>query len=315
LGTFMITKIWSANIGFGRSTAYALAVGLSSYSLSAQSTENGNSQWPIGVQSVLAAIMPPPGATQFYSYTQYYHADKFVDSKGRRTVPGFKLDVVATATRVIHTWEKQVDGWDVSSGATLAGNSVDVHAAGSHDKSAGLNYAYLNLLYFTYQLDNLHFMFGPSLYVPLGRFDKAQLANPSYNYYGYSAEAAVTYTPSPRLELSAQSVVVYNSRNHDTGYRSGGMINTDFNINYSFIEDLPQLQFGLSGYYAQQIQDDEINGDVVGDGNRLRKFAVGPQLLWYFNAAAGVAVKWQHELGVKNGPVGDRLWVQFSFPL
>lgn len=298
-----------------RSVVYALMFCLSSYSLVAQSTENGNSQWPSGVQSVMAAIMPQPGQTQFYSYTQYYHADKFVDSKGREMVPDFKLDVVATAARVMHTWDTNVNGWNLSTGATFAGNSIDIDAAGTHDKTAGLNYAYLNLLYFTYQLGDLHFMFGPSLYVPLGRFDKNRLANPSYNYYGYSAEAAVTYTPTPRLEMSAQSVVVFNSKNHDTNYRSGGVINTDFDVNYSFFKDLPQLQFGLAGFYTQQIQDDKLDDDTVGDGNRLRKFGVGPQILWYFNQAAGVAVKWQHELGVKNGPEGDKIWVQFSFPL
>nr|WP_254603550.1 hypothetical protein [Burkholderia lata] len=31
--------------------------------------------------------------------------------------------------------------------------------------------------------------------------------------------------------------------------------------------------------------------------------------------ASGVVVKYQHEFAVRNRPQGNKLWVQFSFPL
>ena len=53
----------------------------------------------------------------------------------------------------------------------------------------------------------------------------------------------------------------------------------------------------------------------VAGGNYLRKFALGPQITYYLTPAAAIVLKWQRELEVTNGPKGDRVWLEFAFPL
>ncbi|MOA67802.1 hypothetical protein D3C78_1951310 [compost metagenome] len=50
-------------------------------------------------------------------------------------------------------------------------------------------------------------------------------------------------------------------------------------------------------------------------GNRLSKFAIGPQAVYYFNPATAVVFKWLNETAVKNGARGNSLWFEFAVPL
>ena len=99
-----------------------------------------------------------------------------------------------------------------------------------------------------------------------------------------------------------------------THYHSGSLIDTDFAVNYALFANIPNLQFGFNGYYAQQLEDDTVGGVKYANGYRLQKVAVGPQVIYYFNQATAVALKWQHEVIAKNGPQGDKIWVEFAMP-
>ncbi|MBL3827235.1 MULTISPECIES: transporter, partial [unclassified Marinobacter] len=124
-----------------------------------QAVENGATNWPNGVNTVLPAMMPAPGETQFYGYTVFYSADEFKDTNGD-TLPGkFELDVFAQAFRLNHTWDHQTDsGITFTSGAILSGgrNSLDVGVA--DDSETGLNQIYLTPLYVNWSAyEALHF--------------------------------------------------------------------------------------------------------------------------------------------------------------
>jgi len=289
-------------------------LGLSAAS-SVGAAENGSTLWPLGVQTIAPALVPLPGGTQYYNYTLFYRAPQTVDTNGHSTVPGFRLDVVAEAARVVHTWQGSLYGITFSSGAVLAGNYVNVNAAGANQHVWGLNYAYLTPLYASWNVGNVFFLFGPSVYVPLGHFSAQNLANSTYNVYGYNQEFAVTWLASPRLEISAAANLTFNGANPDTGYKAGAITDVDFNIDYAPFEKMPNLQFGINGYYAQQIQNDSQNGATVGTGNRLRKLAIGPQIVYYFNRTTAVALKWQNEVVARNTTKGNRIWVEFTTPL
>ncbi|XYJ90996.1 hypothetical protein AEMCBJ_26190 [Cupriavidus necator] len=71
------------------SAVVALACLLAS---NAEATENGQTSYPVGVNTVLNGILPPPGETQFYNYTLYYHAGKFAGPHGESLLPGFQLN-------------------------------------------------------------------------------------------------------------------------------------------------------------------------------------------------------------------------------
>jgi hypothetical protein len=287
----------------------------------ASAMENGATQWPSGVQTVIPAILPAPGETALYNYSLYYHADSFKDQRGRDLIPGFDLSVAAEAPRIVHTWKAKLGPMNMSSAVVLAGNYLKVEQTpvpGIHleDSTFGLNFLYLTPLYLTYNTPSLHVEIGPSVFIPAGQYDRNDLANPTVNYYAFQQELSATYFPTKRLELSTLAVLDVNAENPDTDYRSGSFISVDWGVNWAPFASSPTLFFGVGGYYLRQFTDDEINGVTVQPGGfRLRRAAIGPQLVYYFSEKSGIAAKYQREFETENGPEGDRFWVQFVIPI
>jgi hypothetical protein len=299
----------------------ALIVTCASVDHQARAMENGATQWPSGVQTVIPAILPAPGETAYYNYSLYYHADSFRDRNGNNLVPGFDLSVLADAGRIVHTWDAKLGPLNMSSAVVLAGNFVKVEqepVPGVHleDSTFGLNFLYLTPLYLTYNTPTLHLEFGPSVFIPVGQFNGRDLANPTVNYYAFQQELSATYSPVKTLELSTLAVIDVNAKNPDTNYQSGAFFSIDWGVNWAPIASIPNLFFGVGGYDITQFTDDEINGvKVQPDGFRLQRAALGPQIVYYFSPKAGIAVKYQREFETENGPQGDRFWIQFVTPI
>ncbi|PAU88081.1 hypothetical protein CK507_05835 [Pseudomonas sp. WN033] len=278
--------------------------------------ENGVTNWPNGVNTVLPAMMPAPGETQFYGYTVYYTADKYKDTNGR-TAPGkFNLDVYAQAFRLNHTWNYKTDsGITFTSGAILSGgrNSLDIGVM--DDSRTGLNQLYLTPLYVNWSASsNLHFSTGFSGFIPLGDYKKNRLINTTSNYASYVQEFNMTWLPSQEWEVSLSPTFTFNFENSDTNYDSGDVFNIDYFTGYRPASS-PHLQFGLAGHYTKQFTDDRLDGQRVGDGNRLQKFSIGPQVFYGLGPKTAVVFKYLHETRVRNGAQGHSLWFQFTMPL
>jgi hypothetical protein len=287
----------------------------------AQAVENGNPQWPIGVQTIIPAILPAAGETAYFNYTLYYHADSFKDGNGHDLIPGFEANVLAEAPRIVHTWETKLGPLNMSTGVILVGNYVKLEeepAPGLHleDSTTGLNFLLLTPLYLTYNTPRLHLLYGPDAIIPVGQFSEHDLANPTNNYFSFHQEFAVTYFPVKTLDFSAEAGLTLNAENPATNYHSGATFDVDWSINWAPIASMPNMFFGIQGFYITQFTDDKVNNVTVGpDGFRLEKIALGPQLIYYFSPKAGIAAKYQREFDTENGPEGDRYWIQFVFPI
>lgn len=294
----------------------ALALGLSIDSRDAAATENGATNWPLGVNTILPALLPPPGNTQFYSYTVRYSANRFVDGGGKSIIPGFKLTQYAQAFRFVHTWDYQTEsGVRFSSGMIPSADYTKLRIGGMQDDATGFNQVYLTPLYLTYSPSpSLHLLTGFSGFVPLGNFDRNGLANTTSNYRSYVQEFGLTWFITPAWELSLSPTLSFNERNKGTGYRSGNVLNTDFSVGYR-PASMPQLQLSLAGYHTYQFSDDRAEAGAVAGGNRLKKLGLGPQVFYAFDKASGIVFKALHEVDVENGPKGNSFWVQFSMPI
>lgn len=289
---------------------------LSSVLTVAQASENGSINWPLGVNTVLPALLPPPGDTSLYSYTVYYSADEYRGNNGSNAGFDFKLGNFAQALRVVHTWDRETDsGLRVSSGVILSGGRLSLDMVGTSDTDSGLNQLYVTPLYLTWSpTPELHLLTGFSAFIPVGNYDRNDMANLSNNYYSYVQEFGATWMPTRQWEFSVSPTMSFNVKNEDTSYRSGNVFHVDYNIGY-WLRSMPNLQLGLAGYVTQQLSDDELYGQDVPGGNRLRKVAIGPQLFYAFNQSSGIVFKWLHETSVKNGPKGHALWMQFALPI
>lgn len=296
--------------------AALISLGMSAHLPRAMAAENGATNWPLGVNTILPALLPPPGGTQFYSYTVRYSANTFVDGKGRSAIPGFRLTQYAQALRFVHTWDYQTEGGvRFSSGAIPSADHTRLRIGGTRDEATGFNQIYLTPLYLTYSPSPaLHLLAGFSGFVPLGDVDKNSLANTTNNYRSYVQEFGLTWFMSPAWEISLSPTLSFNERNRTTRYRSGNVLNTDFSIGYR-PASMPQLQVSLAGYHTYQFSDDSAEGGPIAGGNRLRKLGLGPQVFYAFDKASGIVVKALREVDVENGPKGNSLWLQFTMPL
>ena len=279
----------------------------------ANGTEAGITLWPLGVQTVLPALQPPPGATEFYQYNLYYSASSFKNGQGQSVSPNISVDLYGNANRIAYTWPVTYGGFNFSSNAIIAEAAPTVGLGTFKQTNVGVSFLHLAPFYLTYNTENFHFMLGEAAFIPVSSYNPARLANASLNYYGFNQEIAVTWFPIPKLELSAEAVFTFNGRNPATGYLSGNIFDLDFGAGYRPFDAMPGLQIGLNGYLTEQISSDQFAGQNIG--NYLRKFALGPQIVYFMTPAAGLAFKWQRELDVRNGPKGDRVWFQFAFPL
>jgi hypothetical protein len=105
---------------------------------------------------------------------------------------------------------------------------------------------------------------------------------------------------------------MFNSKNHETGYKSGQEFNVDYAASYALT---PTFQAGINGYGYQQTTDDTVNGTAVPGGNRGRAWAIGPFIRYHVDPTWGVTLKWQIESLVENRAKGNRFFLQFALKI
>lgn len=289
----------------------ALGVALSGAS---SATENGLATYPIGVNTVLNGILPPPGGTEFYNYTEYYVANRFAGADGKSSVPGFHSEVFVDAPRVVHTWGATIGPFTLSTGLVVPLFHLHVDVPGASGTRSALGDIIVHPLMVGYSNPSHTFFafFSPDVGLPTGSYSISRVANTGLNTYAFEPNLAVTWFPSPKWELSGFAQVEFNSPNHATNYHSGAVASFDYLIGYSVTQ---KVQVGLQGYFLKQISDDTVNGQTApNNGFRGQAIGIGPQLRYTWGPGAAIAFKYQHEFAVRNRPQGERLWVEFAFP-
>jgi hypothetical protein len=312
-----------------RGVALANAVFVSAFLLTgsvALAEEGGSTLWPLGVETVVPAIFPPPDGTEFYQYDLYYSASSFKNGQGQSVYPNIGVDSVGNALRIAHTWSLTLGGFNFITDVTMISDGTTVKVGPSfQDTNVGVEEFYVVPLEATYKwgdvhfgdihLGDLHVLASGGAMIPVSSYDPTRVVNASLNYYGINAAVAVTWFPTPKWDVSGQADFTFNFRNPATQYLSGDMFNMDFGIGYKPFDSLPGLEIGVNGFVTEQLTADQTAAGFVPGGNYLRKFAFGPQIIYYLSPAAALVFKWQRELEATNGPKGDRVWFEFAFPL
>lgn len=283
---------------------------------SALATENGLNHFPSGVNTVMNAMLPPPGSTSFQSYSQYYSSTRLNGADGRSLDPTFKTNVYVEALRLLHGWDAKLGPFSLGSAVMLPITHIDIRAGGRRASSTGIGDPVITPLLLGYSTPDaqLHTLFGLDIYVPAGKYDKNSLANHGLNYWTFGPILHMTWLPSRRWEVSGTVQGSFNTENRSTDYRSGNSISLEGAVGYHPFESLPALKVAAQGWASVQYTDDKANGQSI-PGSRGRAFALGPQISYSIGkSGGGIVLKWQKEFGVKNRSEGDLLWLQFAVP-
>jgi hypothetical protein len=160
-------------------------------------------------------------------------------------------------------------------------------------------------------LPNLFFYGGADVYLPTGGYKADRIANPGLNYVTIAPLFATTWLPTSKSDVSFKVVTEFNFQNQATSYRSGD----DFDIDYAASQMIfPRWHIGASGYFYHQFTNDTLHGQVYEDGYRGQTFGIGPQIR-YDIGHGGLLLQYEHEFFVENRPAGERVWLNFAFPL
>ena len=285
--------------------------------LSAEATENGGSSYPLGVNTVLSGMLPPPGLTP-YVYLSDYSSNELMGNDGskRSGISNFSANVKAASLRLDYVYE-DVSILGAGVGTRLALPYCDgeirfdvetpmgkIHKEGSASGFGDLTVAPVLL---GWKSKSVNQIAGLDIFIPIGSYDASRVFNPGRNYWSFGPWYGITAFPMENLEMSAKIIYLINQKNDDTNYLSGNELNMDYNIAYSFTKS---LQVGINGYTYKQITDDIQDGHAVnGNGNRGQVISFGPTIK-YQTPSWGVVGKWQHEEAVENRSRGNRFWLQ-----
>ena len=169
--------------------------------------------------------------------------------------------------------------------------------------------------------DHQSVTFAPTIVMPLGDFKANQRVNTGFGDY-YTFRPSVQYAfIGDGWDLGGRAVMSFNTRNKDTGYRTGNVFNFDWQAMTFVSED---IRLGIQGYFVRQLQVDTSNSADASvqaslkaqDGSKASVNAIGPAVAWLKNGGEMlIEAKFIKEFGAKNRTEGQAFWLTVSKPL
>ncbi len=154
-----------------------------------------------------------------------------------------------------------------------------------------------------------------SMILPTGDYNRNYLLPQGHNDFFFIPNIAATYLTQPNflgdgIEFSVHVFADLAARNRKTDYFTGPVIDTDFAIS----DRLGRYQFGLTGFFAQQVQRDKAGGrEVQPNGKRLVSFDLGPVLAYDIPEwQSTVKIKYQAPIDYHNSLGVQRLVISYS---
>jgi hypothetical protein len=161
-------------------------------------------------------------------------------------------------------------------------------------------------------------IFAPTIVLPTGQYDKNRAVNAGAgNYYTFRPTLQFGHI-GDKWDFGARAALSINTKNKDTGYRSGNVLNLDYALMHSLSD---QFRAGVNGYAVVQTTRDR--SDSVPDASQAltadrkgRVYGIGPGMAWIKGAGDMLLdARLVKEFGAVDRPQGYALWVNLSFPL
>lgn len=286
----------------------------------ARATEGGGGAYPNGAEGFMTGALPPPGY-YLIDYNLYYTADTLMDASGNAidVVPDaegnlvdnpFDLQVCGTIPRLVNVTKTKFLGGHWAQHVFVPLLYVDVTAPdGTQDDNFGLGDIIVDPVILGWRRGNMFMTAGCDVFVPVGDYEVDQLANLGRNYWTFEPVVACTYLEKG-VEVSAKAMYDINLENDDTKVKSGDEFHVDGAVGVALNK---KWKVGVSGYYYQQMGNDEADGVEIEDSEGMT-MAAGPALS-YQMGKINVVGKYQTEFDTENRPEGDKVWVNLVMPL
>lgn len=293
-----------------------------SVSTLSHSAEGASGIYVLGTQGPLAGVLPPPG---FYIRNDDYFYQGHATNATLAGLLSFqvKAHCFLNFTTLTAVAAPKVLGGNYGCGAVFPVGRIKCHADVSIDplnltvSRSHTDYGYSDMIVYPIMLgwhfNSFHLMTSLGVFLPTGHFQKGRLANIGRNHYALDPGVGWTYECAKwGLELSSWTGYTVNFKNHETQYRSGGELHTEFFAGKWLGK---HVQLGCIGYYYDQITKDRGRGAVLG-GFEGSVTALGPLLLCAFQwgkVPTRINARYYHEFDATNRLQGNAFFVTATF--
>lgn len=274
----------------------------------ARATENGGSAYPNGAEDFMAGAAPPPG-DYLLTYGLHYRAETLRDGNGDKLPIPFDAQVDGAVFRYLHVTKTEIAGANWAQHIFVPVLNVDVTTPGGSDSKFGIGDLIVDPVILAWHKPPFHYVAGLDVYVPVGAYDKKDIANVGRNYWTIEPVLGATYLNEAGYELSAKLMYDFNTENTETHYTSGDEFHFDCLAGMSITKE---LRAGINGFFYQQVTDDDVPAGGHNNGKGTQ-YGVGPALS-YQAGPVGIIAKYQRELETENRPEGDRFWLKLIVP-
>lgn len=285
--------------------------------MSSYAAENGNSSFPGGSSLFLIGGFPPVPGNYLQSLTAHTNSSRLNNSKGDEIKGSdFDLKVTSETLRFFTVWDSHIFGAD-SVASELIGtyahvkNSMNTPYGPFSDSQEGLGDLIFGPFLFQWDLGekkNWHAVLAADYIIPIGSYSKNRALNISNNRYSIQPIVALRYESPQGFELGIEPRLSYNFKNDETDYKTG----TEYFIEYMAAYKHGSWKAGVSGYYADQLEEDELNGKKLKD-SKTKGFGVGPTLQYQFPNHSIVIASWQKDIVAENKPENNNFYLTYMF--
>jgi hypothetical protein len=295
---------------------------------SALAADGATGFYLLGSKTSMAGFIPPPGTyVQNLNYFYSGSTNVALEYAGLTLSGGVEADAYYNLPIGIWVAPGKVlggnvafnvmapIGWkDVEAGATVSGPLGGSISGRIQDDETAFGDPVVGAALGWHE-GNWHWNIGTLLNIPVGFWERGNLANIGFNRWAVDLTGAVTYLDMKTgLELSGAAGFTFNGENSDTDYKTG----TEFHLEAAAVQNLSKsFGIGINGYYY-----DQVTGDS-GEGARLGSFegrvaAIGPIVNWNFEVGkipVSTSFKYFHEFDVKNRLEGASGFFTLTMPL
>lgn len=286
----------------------------------AHATEDGGSQHPLGVATILQGVAPTPPGFNILNDNVFYVADRLNNSHGSKALPHFHVDVMASVLRLDYSLPEPIGG--IRFGVKLimpfprVNLTIGSGPGAFHQEKAGLGDISVAPLVAGWEFEtpvgHLNQSGELGIVFPTGSFRSTDGVNLGRNYTAVSFSQGNSLFPTKDTHIGFAANYIIGNKNSLTNYQSGDEFILDWSMGYEITRD---FAVDITGYYYKQITNDYRGGVLVnGDGNKGQAVGIGPQIRFKFHPGA-ITLKWHTEMAVQNRAQGNRFWLQFYHPL
>ena len=274
-------------------------------------TEGSGSVYPIGAETVMPGLTPPPGQTMFAEFNLNYTANSLLNGQGQSAVPGFRLSVSGFAPKITHNWGVPLLGGTLVSWVAVPILYEWVRTPAGAKGKMGVSNAVMGTD-IAYNRGNWHWWYGFDVALPGPGYQKGSPINVGQHNFVTGASSAFTYLPHHgRTEISSRFEYMINYTDSATHYHSGN----EFLWEYVAMQNVTRkLALGANGYFYQQTTADRLLGAIFAGGYQGRDLAIGPEARYELGHVALVA-KYFRDTLVQNRPMGNEFWFELALPL